>query len=85
VHHGQDQGTGEVLYYSGTVGPDIVDGDISVVLTNASSIIQASVYARPQKPVRVIRKGLSRGGLYPSTGFRYDGLYMVAEMKIVEA
>ncbi|KAI5795822.1 hypothetical protein FPQ18DRAFT_303497 [Pyronema domesticum] len=57
----------------------------SVDLTNASAIMQASVYARPQKPVRVIRKGPSKGGLYPCSGFRYDGLYVVTEMKIVDS
>ncbi|CCX31285.1 Similar to Histone-lysine N-methyltransferase, H3 lysine-9 specific SUVH5; acc. no. O82175 [Pyronema omphalodes CBS 100304] len=84
--NGQDHDTGEVLFYSGTSGPAVVDGDTSAVLTNANAIMKASVYTQPQRPVRVIRKGPSpKGGLYPCSGFRYDGLYLVTEMKIVEA
>jgi hypothetical protein len=82
--NGEDHDTGDVLFYSGTSGPAVVDGDTSAVLTNANAIMKASVYNR--RPVRVIRKGPSKkGGLYPCSGFRYDGLYLVTEMTIVEA
>lgn len=83
--NGEDHDTGDVLFYSGTSAA-VDNGDTSAVLTNANIIMKASCYRRPQRPVRVIRRGPSKtNGLYPRSGFRYDGLYLVTAMTTIES
>ena len=54
------------------------------ILTSATKSLIMSIHTR--KPVRVIRRGPSPGSrIYPSCGFRYDGLYTVTGRSLVRA
>jgi len=55
-----------------------------MILTNATKALIMSIHTR--KPVRVIRRGPSATSrVYPSCGFRYDGLYTATARSLVRA
>ncbi|KAF8537673.1 PUA-like domain-containing protein [Trichophaea hybrida] len=78
-----DRDSGYELYYSGTHGDAPSITDTAAQLTNATKTLIMAMSRR--KPVRVIRKGPSENNrLYPSIGYRYDGLYTVVGREIVK-
>ncbi|KAF8250833.1 hypothetical protein K440DRAFT_659085 [Wilcoxina mikolae CBS 423.85] len=78
-----DRDSGYELYYSGTHGDAPSSTDTAAQLTNATKTLIMAMSRR--KPVRVIRKGPSeKNRLYPSIGYRYDGLYTVVGREVVK-
>ncbi|KAI5848115.1 PUA-like domain-containing protein [Tricharina praecox] len=76
-----NEDSGDRLSYLGTqhIGPEG-----TTMLTNATKSLIMSI--RTGNPVRVIRRGPSpTSRIYPSCGFRYDGLYTVTARTPVRA